>query len=316
MATSKRYSKKKGILSRKGKQRNVSKGRKSRKGQRRFTRKTIGGDVKPLDEFADLNNVIVNQKKIPKTSYIITVVDDIKNKELTDVIFNDVQQYRDKEITAENNTNNWFEEYVKNISMTWKYKDDGVILKKSFFSMLSSDPNENAFKNAINYIYLGGKSSIRISFKDIFGNIIKDIKNTEVYKYTNAGFIPKKINTTSFGFGELSNIKIEMKYCNNPFGEPADTKDDNFDKEIDFKSGTVILTPAGFCIENKDPKFNKYYFRKVTCYGQDNENPNRHRWIVSQDTYPLKCDEFKNRVLAYFKSLNIDTNYELTKIEN
>jgi hypothetical protein len=83
MATSKRYSKKKISSSRKGK-RNVSKGRKSRKGRRRFTRKTIGGgggielwkydtnnnnimkiDKSELISFINLHDVIVFQGDKP-----------------------------------------------------------------------------------------------------------------------------------------------------------------------------------------------------------------------------------------------------------
>lgn len=307
MATSRRYPKKKISSSRKGK-RNVSR-KIRRRNRRRMTLNTIwGGDNLELNIFDDLNDIDVTQIKPSLPLYKITVVDNLQEIDKTDgtekqMIHNTSQP------SNKNEKNEWFKLYMNNISMKWTPLNITIPQKTPWFG---NSPNSNEFLKAINYIYLDNKPKIPIRFKpSIFENATL---NNEIYMGAGAPLYTSE---------ELSNIYIEMKNCYNMYGSPKSADADSnfsptFYKVINFNTDSVTLTPAGFLIytpQTKTKPFEqKFYFRKVTCYGKSNDSMNRG-YIISQSTYPLKCDEFKTRVVEYFRSLQLEKNkrYELKK---
>jgi hypothetical protein len=294
MATSRRYSKK-------GK-RKVSRGRRSRKSQRRFTRKTIRGGDLQLTDFKNLNDVTVTQIKISLPLYKITVVDELNT------LNTNGKKLVNKHSQSLNDNEECFKVYMNFIYMKWEPIPRYITPKKSVFSMFMADPNQDAFYKAINYIYLEGKSSIPI----------KSIEENSIYKNAGDSYHTNLDNKLGYAMNELSNIKIEMKYCYNIKGDPVYDDSSKFYKEIKFNSDTVVLTPAGFVIQNENDEIKqKFYFRKVTCYGKDSDDSSHYGSMISGHTYPLSCDVFKTRVLEYFQSLQSENEknkiYELTK---
>jgi len=315
MAT-RRYHKKNGT--RKGNRRNLS--RKIRKVQRRMK----GGDGDAKLTFDKLDGCKISNKE-GQELYTIKAKDNNKQNKIIDnkddKVVGEINNFKFIKNSSLNRVENIIKIYMrKNLYILWDPSTQPTNTKpKNLFSSVKSfftgDKTVNAFKDAISFIYLNPiaeilKDKTKIQYNDTFINNLSTEKNINLIKGTNT---------------------IELKPCypdglyfassgglNQIIDSHISIGSENSFTDVLKSNSSLILTPAGFMIQNETSENNYilYYFfikmKSTKIVKQTNINITGTDTYVSDSIYPLDNEIFKNRVTEYYTMLRNGKKYNLS----